>query len=517
MKSAWIAVGKRIVISLFLSFLFLRSTASTYWSELNRFFFLWQRTDTLAVLLAIVIVACLFYIAYWILSRSGKWGRIIFQVIFIGFALFYFKINLGETLERYSFWNRQFSLYLKFASLVIFLVCLFKRDRAIRMITAICLILSPILVMYAGTLIIARPYQSVRIEQTDTNQTAITPKNKVIKIFIVVFDAWSYGWTFDNGKVIEDLPSVSYAAEHSIVFHEAYSTSWWTRNSVLSLLCGKEGILEIKKTGVYFTSGGESMPVDEYPNIFKAMKRRGYRTALYGIVVPYPELFLTGLDHCESKVIYKFLGQGILQVCISSILGNLQYRLEPFFPFIARPFYYVKHKHIAECVKSIQDSTIQEIRDTRPSFVYIHQQVAHPPYIFNRNGVCKELSDPSDYSDEGYRQMLLFADTLLGEILAEIEKSPYSDRTMLIIMSDHGDRNALMRNPDLTETPKENRHVPLLIHLPGQTKQIDVYTPFSLVSLKEMILSYLDTEMEPEEFAKLSGNSNKYIDIRENL
>lgn len=73
-----------------------------------------------------------------------------------------------------------------------------------------------------------------------------------------------------------------------------------------------------------------------------------------------------------------------------------------------------------------------------PRFIYTHLMIPHPPFRYGRNGEIKEFTPEQIKSGEGYIEQVLFANKLIGKIVASIKST---DRPVVIIIEgDHGYR-----------------------------------------------------------------------------
>jgi hypothetical protein len=122
---------------------------------------------------------------------------------------------------------------------------------------------------------------------------------------------------------------------------------------------------------------------------------------------------------------------------------------------------------------------------TAPRFYYHHVNLPHRPWRFLPSG---ELYHPdTDYGlvrnvwgetpwwvTQGYQRHLLqlgLADRLLGELLDRLEEQDLLERTLLVVVSDHGSSfwpGQARRDPSRTDHPEDILSVPLFIKTPGQ-------------------------------------------------
>ena len=368
-------------VAMMWSFLFMRLTVGIFWSYENRFFFHWQRTDAVAVFLAIAIMAFLVFAGYHMFACFGKVGRYFARVAFVCLTLFYLKVNIFETIEAYDC-----PLYVNITSkillLALVLVSLRYIERARRVCRAVLLIVSPILVIYASVLFAARPVKASYQAELGENISSVVSARPVDKICFIVMDEWSYDRLFDAGRVREEYPNVECLASQSFVFHQAYSPAGMTLDSLPSLIMGIKGNLAVREDGLLFRSDNSVKLPDEYDHIFKKMKMLGYFTELTGNYFPYAEVVGTGIDSGYSANIYKLFGDKICVNAMLFILDNFRIRLSFLSP-VRRVYNMAKNCYFDSITFVIQKRCLAMISGGRKMFGMFHYTVPHPPMSFN--------------------------------------------------------------------------------------------------------------------------------------
>lgn len=158
-------------------------------------------------------------------------------------------------------------------------------------------------------------------------------------------------------------------------------------------------------------------------------------------------------------------------------------------------------------------------RPDHPSFAFVHTYAAHnygaPPAVLTGFGVARdavarlvaldptkrdwELASPRNPSTDQaledarlvYDASVVTADALVGEIVAKLEATGRLDRTILVVVSDHGeelgDREGFGHGQSVFQ---EQIHVPLLIRVPGMTAR-RIADPVSLVDVAPTLCELL--------------------------
>lgn len=122
-----------------------------------------------------------------------------------------------------------------------------------------------------------------------------------------------------------------------------------------------------------------------------------------------------------------------------------------------------------------------------PYFLWVHYYDPHYPYK-----PPEEIKAPTDYLGE-----VLFMDKNLKPLLDKINFS----NTLIVVAGDHGEslgdhkeaeHGVLLYNPAVK--------IPLMLHIPGQNKKIEIEENVPLASIFPTILEYLKVDFKKEEF-----------------
>lgn len=473
----------------------MRYVLATYLSEMNRFYFHWQRSDAWGAILAVVLVGIGLYAGFLGLRLLGRPGRIAGRLAFVLFSLFFVKVAVCETAGLADWMSN----VLKGVVVSVSLVALFKRKAIVRLLETVCLIFSPIFPVVAGQLLIAQTYDSTFDEDTTVEQPIMIGENPKGSIFLFLFDGWSYTRSVADGHALPDFPSIVRASETAVVFHNAYSPGLFTASSIPSMLCGAVGRAELRGGRHYLDHGGHALPTRERNNMFSVMKAKGYRTCLYALYLPWAELLIRGLDRCESRSYYRIFGLGTWQTCGAILFENLDMRVNRFFPPLEPYKQCVQNRHAVQLQEWTHAQALREVQNASATFAFFHYPVPHAPYVFRRTGPKSNLKKKYRGSVGNYMDNLRFADTLMGGLLDELEARPDYQRTMYIFTSDHTFR----QDPRLRQQETEELcRVPLLIHLPGQSERVNIDVPFSTAWLLEILDAHVGGGQNVDSFVE---------------
>ncbi|MBN1671908.1 MAG: sulfatase-like hydrolase/transferase [Kiritimatiellae bacterium] len=518
-RRGWVITAlRRFWITVFCAFLFQRQFLCQFVGARNQFVLHWRRSDAVAITLAVLFLAGALSLAYGaltLLGRKGRWAR---DLGFLALTAFYLKVALLEVAFRSSAIPAAWSKSLNLIVLAVVILFVFRPKPLMRMIDGACLILSPIVLLYVVPLFLTPTVPSCGGTQEEAVGSAEGPttvrSRPVKKVIVILFDAMSYHRTFLDGLSPDVFPGLTRASDESVVFHQAYSPANWTEPSVVGLLSGGVGQYGLEGAIPVLSADGEASAVRDLPSIFTDSKERGYRTYLYGIGPPYAALFERGLDDCQSKYSgsVKLFGQDLFGVSRAVLAGSLHGRVGRFWPALDRFWTLAARNQAAQLQEWIHRMTVQRIRERGDVVGFSHYMIPHYPYVFDRDGVLSE----ERLAEGNYTKNLHFVDTVIGQLVDEIRASLDYDQTLFIILADHTFRSDPALRPQQgagQEAYDEYCHVPLLVHLPGQHRRMDIRTPFSTAFLRQVLADCLDKGTDLDEFVRRCGGF-KRSDVR---
>jgi arylsulfatase A-like enzyme len=153
---------------------------------------------------------------------------------------------------------------------------------------------------------------------------------------------------------------------------------------------------------------------------------------------------------------------------------------------------------------------VHDNRDRR-FFLFVHTYKTHDPYVAGEASLAR-VAGPGAIEPESRRRIpdrfradfdaydatIVEADALLGGFLDELERSGLAERTLVILLSDHGEAfgEHQVANHGLA-FHQEQMRVPLVFRGPGVPAGETVRTPVSLVDVAPTILDVLGLEPLP--------------------
>jgi arylsulfatase A-like enzyme len=272
-----------------------------------------------------------------------------------------------------------------------------------------------------------------------------------------------YGYERDTA------PSICGLADRSLLFEQVTATSSWTKPSTASLL-----------SGLYAKSHGalsESQPLpDDVTILPELLRARGYATHAFsgnGIVGPDWN-FDQGYDgFVQFDDPVEHIRSDTINARAVPFLRGLE---EPFFLFV----HYVDPHDPYTPPEAARHFSRGHPRPTRPKF-----DAFVAGYRVGSGGIEQQRDF---YDDE-----ILFNDRSVGELLSVLEERGLSDRTVVVVTSDHGEEffehGAFSHRKQLYE---ESLRVPLLMRIPSLAVGRRIRQPVSLVDVLPTLLDVLD-------------------------
>ncbi len=270
-------------------------------------------------------------------------------------------------------------------------------------------------------------------------------------------------------------PNIDALAQRSQLFERAYSTAPWTMPSVGSILTG------LYPSACRNTGTWGPLP-DDLDTLAEVLNACGYRT---GAVVSH---FLLGRR-------FNF-DQGFEVMLESEAKGH---------DYLSSPGV------TGQALELLADYSRRRGRDGRPFFLFVHyfdphyNYMRHPEYGYaaasagrlDGTQTIEELRTMlGDMSEEErrllvdlYDEEIAYTDAAIGRLLAALEESGESGRTVLLLTADHGEEFLEHGWIGHTKTLYEELvHVPLMIRVPGGKGGGTVEERVSLLSLMPTLL-----------------------------
>lgn len=464
--------------------LFGRQIAS--WGTLrNRYHYLWQRSDGLALIAVVLVLAVILFALGTALrriewTRRRRWHELALMVGLLAAVC-------SEVAPLAHDWGplQGMALWIAAGGLLWWAWPRWT-DRLSAFARGACLMMSPLVPILFGQILLWRPWD---VTEYATAAAPSSTRTGPPLALLVVFDEWSWFRTAPSGTPGPEFKNVHRLMDRALLVREARSPSFSTRISMPRLLYQQRGHVVIGNGRAEWEADSVRRPAPQVPDLFDRMRRLGYRSELLGFYLPYRALF--GPDGADRIVSYSHAAKGhsVVDQVVLFAENNLQYWTDPVSQWLSpriqarqysenwRDINYLLAQRVLQAIDSVPDHM----------FMVAHLPLPHYPFIFNGDGSYRGpfKGDRRDGTPADYERNLLFTDKVLGDILDALERSGRFDRTLLVVTSDH----AWRKEPDSTilAQPDEPHRVPLLIKWPGQAQPLISDEPFCNLGLGSVL------------------------------
>ena len=450
----------------------------------NRYLDHWARSDSVALIAGIVLLAVAGFAAHAILARRPLPRRIAGH-LFIAL----FGAGLCSIFFSYPDYKSEMAL-LALAALVL---CSWFRPawRVPRRVAQAALVVSPIAVLMA--------WQFLRFPAwASPNEPPVRkiPAREAAPVFLFIFDEWSHWRSTEKGELLPLFKNVRAFAAQATAFDEARSPGPRTDESIPRMLWSREDDLVFGAGDTFWRSPSGSVPTAAAPNLFSLARERGYNSALLGVYLPYRRMLgaecdqvVSYLEHPKSLTFAGKLHDGLLR--------NIAFQHDPFSRRIARSLQQkilpgsrdAYSRNWEQINHRLQRDCQQLIAGCPPNQLGVfHIPIPHCPWVFNADGTYAGAyrGERMSHDTEGYRKHLAYLDLVIGQFRDALQRAGKYDNALVILTSDHSWRLDYTYDGHLRDG-EEVRHVPLFVKLPGQTAPVRVPERYELLNLRAVI------------------------------
>ena len=313
-------------------------------------------------------------------------------------------------------------------------------------------------------------------------------------LYILMFDGWGYDPTFGNPEFsLTHMPHLSALLEQATQFHEAYSPGIETWVSMPRFI---------------FQTDERA---DDYS--YAEMRDRLFNRSDFS--------HLTSIFDLSDRF-YKFIGQSAISY--RNLLGKRVDYVQPFYEASAGYFLkervagllgsqlaFLRKAGITLEARSLNDDSMNEswyqqqrrirpvLNDVLPrlpsnTFAFIHMLIPHRPYGFHRDGTPRIPPSMDDPDGSYYLDNVCATDAIIGDIVRILKEKGTYDSSLIVLTADHGVRPedaALWERLDL-ETFISEKHVPLIVKYPQQTRRADVHVALTTAQLHPLFSDFLN-------------------------
>ena len=491
---------QQLTLSLSLAtLLFLRQIG--FWaSSKNRFFFHWQRSDTLALIAALLAFALLFFLIARLVrrvwpARAGiilQWLTIILVAdVVVGYAGS--GTIWGRSTVLAGTWAVVTGIGLYTSSRSAFRFVARGRDILIALAW-----LAPILL---GQMLLWRAWD-VQPAAADVRPAAGPGRTPV---FIFIFDGWSYERSYQDDQLLPLFRNLRGLAGRSLEFTRTHSQGHTTMLSLPQLVFQRKGTLHAGNGVTHWDEGRSTTRSPQVPSLFVAARARGYRTSIIGFYLPYRGILGDQVEHITSHP-HAPKGNTLPGGMWIAAVRNLNFLADPLSQLLWLEWYTRAYsENWARLNHEVRNGVRDLIRRSDGStFAMVHAPQPHGPFVFEEDGSYRGALAAGPGTPDDYRRHLQVLDLAIGDIISEMEAVGVLDPALVIITSDHSWK--VESDTALKTAPDALTWVPLFVKLPHQTAPHRVSEPFCLGQIGALIQRVIDTTLtERNVLQELSG------------
>jgi len=305
----------------------------------------------------------------------------------------------------------------------------------------------------------------------------LSDRKDELSVILISMDALRYDRTGFSGNADGLTPNLDQFAEESVVFHNAFSASSWTLPSHMSIwtarwpsihrVTNKLTLLGADKMSETSLSAG----IETYPNL---MAQQGWTAAGF-----------TGGAGVQGK--YGF-SRGFSEYLDDRPFAGMDYSSPAALDWLrthkdSGPFFLFLHGYDAHGQYALPESQIQSITYDGELDGSVEEQAE-----LREQGLAAIEKPGDDASLRGtlddadalfleavYDRKVRDADQRLGAFLGELRRMGLLDRSIVVVVSDHGDEFMEHGHVDHGHSLyQEQLHTVMLMRLPGYTRRQDV-------------------------------------------
>ena len=303
----------------------------------------------------------------------------------------------------------------------------------------------------------------------------------------MIFDEWDFRLTFLDRPPGLSLPVVDRLRGQALFSENAYPPGPATSISMPGLITGRlvENVRPEGPNELMLVYKGDTKPVpwSHQRNFFDEARKLGFNTALLGWYHPYCRVIAHSLSACaswEMGMQHNSMGDSFVQILPHQARSLFETSLfSPFGQSLAT-------QQQATVIQTMLARAKVLITDPRYSAILLHFSVPHAPHTYDRHNQTFTLANSPI---QGYWDSLALQDRLLGELRQALESAGLWDQTTVVVSTDHPYRESKLLDG------KEDRRIPFLVKLAGQTNGNDFDSPFNTIVTKDLLLAVLRGEI----------------------
>jgi hypothetical protein len=295
----------------------------------------------------------------------------------------------------------------------------------------------------------------------------------------IIFDEWDYGLSFDPRPDWLRTPELDRLNAVSFHASQAVAPGSETSISMPRLLTGDMSA----KGNVYWN----------VPTIFSRAKAQGLSAAVSAWYIDYCRLFTDSLDACwstQADAERNSMGARPAQIATN----QLKYLFETTY---RSPFgqSFGTRRHILDYGLVLRWGVPAA---ANPAFdlVFLHFPIPHPPLFYDHTTGRYDLGDKplvgiTRQNAARYLDAIELVDQTVGHVRRALDAAGVSERTHLIISSDHPARNRERIRPG-----GPDGRVPFIVRIAGTANELAYDAPFNTLVSSDLAMALLRGEIQ---------------------
>lgn len=500
--------GARCLAALVVSFLLFGPYLANVSRDYTRVCYFWRLSDTLGLVLLVVLVAGLFVVVGEVIRWTNRAVAIrLFRhafVVGLGLGL---VANVAFILPKLHLLNWTPSPNSKtVACIAVLLIAtaafINKKSRLAKRCQLLCQAISPAVPLTFASLLLQQNYP----EQVDPLPIVGQPCAATVHeggtarggIYVLLFDEWSYERTFDSGQPLSRFANLAAFTQEATVYHNASSPAGNTEASLPGILYQTNDAVVVDRGRFGFEHEGKFVSARECQNMFSRLGPLGFQTAMIGFALPYRSWLGDSVDVCRSRCYYE-RGEDAASGLRMHLLNAIGYAPDP---WTQRWYKRMEARSIHSVICGILGNTRHDMSTIvrewpTNTFLFAHVHLPHMPAVLNSDLKFRDPKQTAwgDADLAGYESNLQAVDATIGEFVAELRRAGKYDNSVVVLTSDHSWRNDPERTSGRSSVPIT--HVPLLVKAPGQVQPASVNSKFETKNLGALIESLVGRKSEP--------------------
>jgi hypothetical protein len=432
----------------------------------------WQTADVLETTAALAVMSCLFgIIIFRVWPRSTRASHAVLALVSVvplaSFAAGLSRqlpfqrtiIAAGETVGL--------GLIVSLVTVTLAIVTLLAWPAAFgRFVRRVLVLVSPVSLVVLVTLMLsARTNTAVQIDHAPADAAS---DRACAPVLALLFDELSFYYVYDEDDHIRpELQALSRFGSQATHYLAVAAPGRETLDALPSFLAARRvREIEVRDVGV-MERGAESelLPFDagRPDGLFGTARALGFTTEIGGYYLAYCDLLAGVVDVCRSRSFYNVSSPGDFSIADPVSTTVVLWPRQSPFGLLKHPAF---ARHQREMVEELTAFARRPIRQTPPTFRFVHFSIPHLPFVFDAEGFDPPFDPLMTVPDDAYARQVEYVDRLFGELMDGLRSEGTFDKTTVVVLADHGYRFGGRERDPL--------QIPFIVKQTGQQQRAEV-------------------------------------------